>query len=115
MYLFNLNFFVSLDNSIYGSRSIIDQANDYLECARENLYLFKVPEVCIDLIIFSNCIVYFSQFFIRCFLQIVFHFASGIEASLAHTLKNLEVLVEGEIIDDGSGLLVESKLASPEK
>lgn len=39
------NSFVCTDNSIYGSRSIIDQANDYLECARENLHLFQIPEV----------------------------------------------------------------------
>ncbi|KAK7603878.1 hypothetical protein V9T40_004151 [Parthenolecanium corni] len=77
------------NNSIYGSRSIIDQANDYLECARENLHLFQIPEI-------------------------VFHFASGIEASLAHIFKNMEVVVEGEIIDDGSGLLVESKPALPD-
>ncbi|CAK1598556.1 unnamed protein product [Parnassius mnemosyne] len=66
---------LSSGNSSYGARSIIDQAQDYLECAKLYQCMYRPPKV-------------------------VFEFVSGIEDSLANKLKVLGVLVEGEILPD---------------
>ncbi|CAG4991648.1 unnamed protein product [Parnassius apollo] len=66
---------LSSGNSSYGARSIIDQAQDYLECAKLYPCMYRPPKV-------------------------VFEFVSGIEDSLANKLKALGILVEGEILPD---------------
>jgi hypothetical protein len=59
----------------YGQKSIVDHAYEYLECAEENLCLFKPPKV-------------------------TFVFTSGIGTSLAEELESIGVNVEGVRIED---------------
>ncbi|CAG7833386.1 unnamed protein product [Allacma fusca] len=59
----------------YGQKSIVDHAYEYLECAEENLCLFKPPKV-------------------------TFVFTSGIGSSLAEELESVGVNVEGVRIED---------------
>lgn len=47
-----------------------------------------------------------------CF-KVVFHFASGIEISLAYNLRNLGVCVSGRLLNNESGLVaMESEISS---
>ncbi|XP_045493814.1 UPF0415 protein C7orf25 homolog [Colias croceus] len=64
---------LSRGNASYGARSIIDQAEDYIECAQLYPCMYKPPKV-------------------------IFEFVSGIEESLANKLKALGVIVNGEIL-----------------
>ncbi|XP_061377523.1 UPF0415 protein C7orf25 homolog [Danaus plexippus] len=66
---------LSSGNSSYGARSIVDQAVDYIECAKLYPCMYQSPKV-------------------------VFEFVSGIEESLANKLKSKGVVVEGEILSD---------------
>ncbi|XP_068631201.1 UPF0415 protein C7orf25 homolog isoform X2 [Battus philenor] len=64
---------LSSGNASYGARSIVDQAKDYMECAKLYPCMYQPPKV-------------------------VFEFVSGIEESLANKLKSLGVIVKGEIL-----------------
>ncbi|CAG4918496.1 unnamed protein product [Colias eurytheme] len=64
---------LSMGNASYGARSILDQAEDYIECAQLYPCMYKPPKV-------------------------IFEFVSGIEESLANKLKALGVIVNGEIL-----------------
>lgn len=64
---------ISMGNGEYGQKSVLDQAECYLECAKNYPHLYKPP-----------CV--------------VFHFAYGIEAPLATCLEGMGVIVEGERI-----------------
>ncbi|CAG9559848.1 unnamed protein product [Danaus chrysippus] len=66
---------LSSGNSSYGARSIVDQAVDYIECAKLYPCMYQSPKV-------------------------VFEFVSGIEESLANKLKSKGVVVKGEILSD---------------
>ncbi|XP_071454940.1 UPF0415 protein C7orf25 homolog [Hetaerina americana] len=59
----------------YGQRNVIDQAQEFLACARQHLYMFRPPEV-------------------------VFVFSSGIEESLASTLEDIGVTIVGKRMPD---------------
>ncbi|XP_015609308.1 UPF0415 protein C7orf25 [Cephus cinctus] len=61
---------ISLGNGEYGQKSVLDQAESYLSCARGHPHLYRAPEV-------------------------VFHFAYGIEEMLAKKLERLGIVVEG--------------------
>lgn len=41
----SLFYFLCTENSVFGVRSVIDQANDFLKCAIEHPHLFQTPEV----------------------------------------------------------------------
>ncbi|XP_026737447.1 UPF0415 protein C7orf25 homolog [Trichoplusia ni] len=66
---------LSAGNASYGARSILDQAEDYMECAKLYPCLYQPPKV-------------------------VFEFMSGIEESLANKLKYLGVVVKGDTLPD---------------
>ncbi|CAG9795305.1 unnamed protein product [Diatraea saccharalis] len=66
---------LSTGKASYGSRSILDQAEDYLECAELYPCMYKSPKV-------------------------IFEFTSGIEQSLANKLKVIGVHVQGDILPD---------------
>ncbi|KAJ2951879.1 hypothetical protein O0L34_g4130 [Tuta absoluta] len=68
---------LSSGNASYGARSILDQADDYLECAQLYPCMFQPPKV-------------------------VFEFVSGIEESLANKLKAAGVVVKAEILPDST-------------
>lgn len=65
---------ISLGNGEYGQKSIIDQAESYLLCAKHHPHLYKPPEV-------------------------LFHFAYGIETVLARRLESMGITVEGDRIN----------------
>ncbi|XP_038223121.1 UPF0415 protein C7orf25 homolog [Zerene cesonia] len=64
---------LSMGNSSYGARSILDQAEDYKECAQLYPCMYKPPKV-------------------------IFEFVSGIEENLANKLRALGVIVNGEVL-----------------
>ncbi|XP_012270170.1 UPF0415 protein C7orf25 homolog isoform X2 [Orussus abietinus] len=64
---------ISLGAGEYGQKSVLDQADSFLECAKHHPYHYKFP-------------------------KIIFHFAYGIETPLAARLERLGVDVEGERI-----------------
>ncbi|XP_072939636.1 UPF0415 protein C7orf25 homolog [Epargyreus clarus] len=66
---------LSSGNASYGARSILDQAEDYLECAKLFPCMYQSPKV-------------------------VFEFASGIEKNLANRLQSLGIVVKGEVLPD---------------
>ncbi|XP_014610392.1 PREDICTED: UPF0415 protein C7orf25 homolog [Polistes canadensis] len=66
---------ISLGNGEYGQKSILDQAEFYLQCAKHHPYLYKSPEV-------------------------VFYFAYGIEEILAKRLESIGITVEGDRINN---------------
>ncbi|XP_049869768.1 UPF0415 protein C7orf25 homolog [Pectinophora gossypiella] len=68
---------LSSGNASYGARSILDQAEDYIECAKLYPCMYQLPKV-------------------------VFEFVSGIEESLANRLKAVGVIVKGEILADSN-------------
>ncbi|XP_046387786.1 UPF0415 protein C7orf25 homolog [Ischnura elegans] len=59
----------------YGQRNVIDQAKEFLACAKQHLYMFRPPEV-------------------------VFVFSSGIEESLANMLEDIGVIIVGKRMPD---------------
>ena len=66
---------ISRGNAEYGQKSVFDQAESYLKCAKNHPHMYKPPDI-------------------------IFHFACGIEKPLANKLENsLGIIVEGEIID----------------
>ncbi|XP_011870007.1 PREDICTED: UPF0415 protein C7orf25 homolog isoform X2 [Vollenhovia emeryi] len=65
---------ISLGNGEYGQKSILDQADSYLECSKCHLHHYRPPDV-------------------------IFHFAYGIEAPLALQLEQMGIVVEGDRID----------------
>ncbi|XP_033336539.2 UPF0415 protein C7orf25 homolog isoform X2 [Megalopta genalis] len=65
---------ISMGNGEYGQKSVLDQANCYLQCAKCYPHLYRPPDV-------------------------VFHFAYGIEVPLAAHLERVGVVVEGDRID----------------
>lgn len=69
---------ISLGNAEYGQKSVLDQAEMYLRCASFHPHCYKAPTV-------------------------VFHFAYGVEAPLAKQLKELGIVVEGNIVNDKIG------------
>ncbi|XP_026322320.1 UPF0415 protein C7orf25 homolog [Hyposmocoma kahamanoa] len=66
---------LSSGNASYGARSILDQAEDYLECAKLYPCMYQPPKV-------------------------VFEFVSGIEESLANKLQTIGVIVKGDTLPD---------------
>lgn len=64
---------ISKGNGEYGQKSVLDQANCFLQCAINHPHMYRSPEV-------------------------VFHFASGIEIPLAEKLENKGIVVKGEKI-----------------
>ncbi|XP_053604197.1 UPF0415 protein C7orf25 homolog [Plodia interpunctella] len=68
---------LSAGKASYGARSILDQADDYLECAKLYPCMYQPPKV-------------------------IFEFMSGIEEILANKLKAVGVIVKGEILPDSS-------------
>lgn len=62
---------ISKGNGEYGQKSVLDQANSYLQCAINHPHMYRPPEI-------------------------VFHFAYGIEIPLAEKLENKGIVVEGE-------------------
>ncbi|XP_078033712.1 UPF0415 protein C7orf25 homolog [Augochlora pura] len=65
---------ISMGNGEYGQKSVLDQANCYLQCAKCYPHLYRPPDV-------------------------VFHFAYGIEVPLAAHLERVGVVVEGNRIN----------------
>jgi len=65
------------DNN-FGQRNIVDQAREFVACSKQNVILFKQP-------------------------QVVFAFSSGVSRSLANVLKRQGINVEGEILDIEDG------------
>lgn len=66
---------ISRGNAEYGQKSVFDQAESYLKCAKNHPHMYKPPDI-------------------------VFHFAYGIEKPLAQKLESsLGVIIEGDIID----------------
>ncbi|XP_044004748.1 UPF0415 protein C7orf25 homolog isoform X3 [Aphidius gifuensis] len=65
---------ISLGNSEYGQKSVIDQAKTYLAIAKVHPHRYKSPNV-------------------------IFHFACGIETILANELEKIGVSVEGQRVD----------------
>ncbi|KAG8227747.1 hypothetical protein J437_LFUL007537 [Ladona fulva] len=59
----------------YGQRNVIDQAKEFLACAKQHPFMFKPP-------------------------QIVFVFSSGIEESLCELLEDIGVTIVGEHMPD---------------
>ncbi|CAH0729306.1 unnamed protein product, partial [Brenthis ino] len=70
---------LSSGKASYGARSILDQAEDYLECASLYPCIYQSPKV-------------------------VFEFTSGIEETLANRLKAMGVVVNGEILPDSKNV-----------
>ncbi|XP_075971429.1 UPF0415 protein C7orf25 homolog [Anticarsia gemmatalis] len=68
---------LSAGKASYGARSILDQAEDYLECAKLYPCMYQPPKV-------------------------IFEFMSGIEENLANKLKAVGVIVKGEILPDSN-------------
>ncbi|XP_059056722.1 UPF0415 protein C7orf25 homolog, partial [Achroia grisella] len=68
---------LSTGNASYGARSILDQADDYLECAKLYPCMYQSPKV-------------------------IFEFMSGIEQNLANKLKAVGVIVKGNILPDSN-------------
>ncbi|XP_026496885.2 UPF0415 protein C7orf25 homolog isoform X1 [Vanessa tameamea] len=66
---------LSSGNASYGARSILDQAEDYLTCAKLYPCMYLSPKV-------------------------VFEFVSGIEETLANKLKAKGIIVKGTILPD---------------
>lgn len=66
---------LSAGNASYGARSILDQAEDYLECAKLYPCMYQPP-------------------------KIIFEFMSGIEENLANKLKAVGIIVKGDILPD---------------
>ncbi|XP_037303170.1 UPF0415 protein C7orf25 homolog, partial [Manduca sexta] len=64
---------LSAGKASYGARSILDQAEDYLECAKLYPCMYQPPKV-------------------------IFEFMSGIEENLANKLKAIGIIVKGEIL-----------------
>ncbi|XP_026755311.2 UPF0415 protein C7orf25 homolog [Galleria mellonella] len=73
---------LSTGNASYGARSILDQANDYLECAKLYPCMYQAPKV-------------------------VFEFMSGIEENLANKLKAVGVIVKGNVLPDSRPIIGE--------
>ncbi|XP_016837845.1 UPF0415 protein C7orf25 homolog [Nasonia vitripennis] len=66
---------ISRGNAEYGQKSVFDQADSYLKCAKNHPHMYKPPDI-------------------------VFHFACGIEKPLAQKLENsLGIIIEGKRID----------------
>nr|XP_050855828.1 UPF0415 protein C7orf25 homolog [Vespula vulgaris] len=65
---------ISLGNGEYGQKSVLDQAESYLQCAKHHPHLYKSPEI-------------------------VFYFAYGIEIVLAKRLESMGIVVEGDRIN----------------
>lgn len=66
---------ISRGNAEYGQKSVFDQADSYLKCAKNHPHMYKPPDI-------------------------IFHFACGIEKPLAQKLENsLGIIAEGEKID----------------
>lgn len=68
---------ISLGAGEYGQRSVLDQAEEYVECARENFVMFQPPEV-------------------------VFHFSCGIEQQLANELVRRSITISGDILESNT-------------
>ncbi|XP_060801746.1 UPF0415 protein C7orf25 homolog [Amyelois transitella] len=68
---------LSAGKASYGARSILDQADDYLECAKLYPCMYQPPKV-------------------------IFEFMSGIEESLANKLKAVGIVVKGEILPNSA-------------
>ncbi|VEN62925.1 unnamed protein product [Callosobruchus maculatus] len=66
---------ICMGNASYGVRSIIDQAEEYVECAKLYPCLFQIP-------------------------KIVFVFTNGISSQIATKLENIGIIVQGERISD---------------
>nr|CAI5819280.1 unnamed protein product [Callosobruchus analis] len=66
---------ICMGNASYGVRSIIDQAEEYIECAKLYPCLFQLP-------------------------KIVFVFTNGISWQIASKLENIGITVQGEKISD---------------
>lgn len=66
---------LSSGKASYGARSILDQADDYLDCAKLYPCMYQPPKV-------------------------IFEFMSGIEESLANKLKAAGIIVKGDILPD---------------
>nr|CAH7736832.1 unnamed protein product [Callosobruchus chinensis] len=66
---------ICMGNASYGVRSIIDQAEEYVECAKLYPCLFQIP-------------------------KIVFVFTNGIGSQIASKLENIGIIVQGERISD---------------
>ncbi|CAB3236756.1 unnamed protein product [Arctia plantaginis] len=64
---------LSAGKASYGARSILDQAEDYLDCAKLYPCMYQPP-------------------------KIIFEFMSGIEENLANKLKAVGITVKGEIL-----------------
>lgn len=64
---------LSTGKASYGARSILDQAEDYMECAKLYPCMYQTP-------------------------MIIFEFMSGIEENLANKLKAIGIKVKGEIL-----------------
>lgn len=66
---------ISQGNAEYGQKSVFDQADSYLKCAKNHPHMYKPPDI-------------------------IFHFACGIEKPLAQKLEtSLGIIIEGEKID----------------
>ena len=66
---------ISQGNAEYGQKSVFDQADSYLKCAKNHPHMYKPPDI-------------------------IFHFACGIEKPLAYKLENsFGIIVEGEKLD----------------
>ncbi|CAB0029704.1 unnamed protein product [Trichogramma brassicae] len=75
---------ISCGNAEYGQKSVLDQAEAYLKCAKNYPHMYKPPDI-------------------------IFYFACGIEIPLAQKLENsLNIIVEGKKID----VLAEDDVAS---
>ncbi|XP_050343921.1 UPF0415 protein C7orf25 homolog isoform X2 [Nymphalis io] len=70
---------LSSGNASYGARSILDQAEDYLTCAKLYPCMYLSPKV-------------------------VFEFVSGIEETLANKLKAKGIVVQGTILPDSRNI-----------
>ncbi|XP_058800260.1 LOW QUALITY PROTEIN: UPF0415 protein C7orf25 homolog [Phymastichus coffea] len=66
---------ISRGNAEYGQKSVFDQAESYLKCAKNHPHMYRPPDI-------------------------VFYFACGIEKPLAEKLENsLGIIIEGDIIN----------------
>ncbi|KAI5712425.1 hypothetical protein M8J75_008245 [Diaphorina citri] len=73
---------ISLGAGEYGQRSVLDQAEEYVECARENFVMFQPPEV-------------------------VFHFSCGVEQQLATELVKRHITISGDILESNTNVTKE--------
>uniref|UniRef100_A0A8D8RSE9 UPF0415 protein C7orf25 homolog n=2 Tax=Cacopsylla melanoneura TaxID=428564 RepID=A0A8D8RSE9_9HEMI len=73
---------ISLGAGEYGQRSVLDQAEEYVECARENFVMFEPPEV-------------------------IFHFSCGIERQLANELIKRCITISGDILESNTHITKE--------